>query len=133
MKQNDGTDEEAPDQELPATREEQDRGQEQGDQDVEPVQETELRIASEVRHLREVGAEISVGRDPSHMAPPEAVLAWGVHILLGVGVPVMAAMVGGPPEGPALYRCVSQDGEDELGGPGGVEGEVLEVAVVEPG
>ena len=67
------------------------------------------------------------------MAPQEAVHARGVRVALGVGVLVVVAVVGRPPQRTALHAGGADAGEDELHGTRGTEGAVREVAVVEAG
>lgn len=47
-----------------------------------------------------------------------------------VGVPVVMAVVGGPPQHPFLTRCLREEGECELGWPAQTISAMAEVAVV---
>ena len=58
------------------------------------------------------------------------VVARRVDVLLGVGVQVVLAVLGRPPEHALLRRALGEAGEHELAGAAGLEGAVREVAVV---
>ena len=64
------------------------------------------------------------------MGVDEAVAGGRVDVLLGVGVQMVPAVLGGPPEHAALGRALGEAGEHELAGAAGLEGAVREVAVV---
>ena len=52
-----------------------------------------------------------------------------MHVLRGVGIAVVCAVVHGPPDGPAMATGGHHHGQHELEGAAGLEGVVREVAV----
>src|SRR3954447_2248229 len=70
------------------------------------------------------------GENPAQVGVEEALVAGRVDIVLGVGVPVMVAVLGGPPQDTLLGRALSQQGEDELKSSAGAVSAMGEVAVV---
>tara|TARA_B100000989_G_C19198410_1_gene326647 strand:- start:244 stop:450 length:207 start_codon:yes stop_codon:yes gene_type:complete len=67
------------------------------------------------------------------MTPKKAFRVRRVHILLGVRVPVMSTMVGGPPEGTALSGTACDKSTDKLNNPGSFKGPVRKIAVIKCG
>src|SRR3954453_13213274 len=70
------------------------------------------------------------GENPAQVGVEEALVAGRVDIVLGVGVPVMVAVLGGPPQDALLGRALSQQGKDELKHSAGAVSAMGEVAVV---
>jgi hypothetical protein len=53
-----------------------------------------------------------------------------MHVVLGVGMQVMVAMLGGPPQHALLHAALRHEGQDELKRPAGRIGAVREIAMV---
>ncbi len=107
-----------------------DHGQENARDPVPLVHPAQLGIAREVlnRLVRRVVGLLR--QHPAEVRPPEARLMRRVRILRRVGVAVVAAVMGGPPQRPALQRAAPQPGQDELADAGGFVGAVREVTVI---
>ncbi len=69
--------------------------------------------AREVADLVAVGLVVLVAEDPADVTPPEPALG-GVDVALGVGEPVMVAMMRRPPERALLRRHRAAEREHEL-------------------
>ena len=71
--------------------------------DVESIQEAQLGIFEQILHAGQVRGEVLMRHEPAHVAPKEAVLHRGMHVIRLVRVHVVVAVMGGPPNGSALY------------------------------
>ena len=96
---------------------------------VEPY---ELGVLREVRHAGVVRLLVVRREDPADVRPPEPALHRAVDVFRPVRIPVVVAMVGGPPEHALLRRGLAEDGQQELGHARKAIRAVAEVAV-EPG
>jgi len=70
---------------------------------------------------------------PQYMTPPEAVLVWGMGVGLLVGIAVVLAVMGGPPQWTTLQGAVADKREEELCPARGAKGAMREIAVVKTG
>src|SRR5664279_2573758 len=94
----DGGEEEPDEQATPSSDQEAGDGQHPWADPIEPFEQTELGVGGEVLDGVEIGALVLRGQDPADVAPPEPVPG-RVHITVEVGVPVVDAVVAGPPQG----------------------------------
>src|SRR5271165_3717754 len=97
------------------------------------VQPAQFRILAEVLNQRRVVLVVFVRQDPPNMGPPEATLQRRMDISLPVCVPMMHAMVSGPPEDALLARGLSHKCHQELPPTPQLVGAVAEIAVVSRG
>ena len=146
VEEEDGADEKAPDEKLTAVGAEpggvffeepaggvEGEAQQGGDDEIEAVQEDQLRILGEVFDGAVVGGEILAAGHPADVAPDETVNQRRVRIFRGVRVLVVMPVGGGPPEGTTLDREIPPAGEDELHETRGLEGAMREIPMVETG
>ena len=89
------------------------------------------RVRSRTR--RRSGVKPSIRQEPAHVRSPEAVLRRRVRIRRPIGVRMMVAVMGRPPDRPALHRGGAEQSERKLHRPRGLEGAMREVAVIEGG
>src|SRR4029079_82315 len=127
-----GGHEEAPEQRVPAADGEQHQRQRQRRQVAELLQQEELRKCRQVLHPRLVDL-LALGvplHDPADVRVPETAQDRRVHVAFLVGVLVVPAVVGRPPEDALLRGGVGQDRHHQLERPRGLERPVREIAVV---
>jgi hypothetical protein len=128
-----GAPEEADDQSRPAAdREARDRQREPRNP-VMAVEPAQLRVAHQVGDQAVVRVLLRAREDPAHVGEPEAPLTRRVDVELGVGVAVVLAVLGGPPQRSLLGRALGDERQHELERPAGLERPVREVAVVAGG
>ncbi len=141
----DGRDAEAPDQELGPRHaspggdvDHQHAGGQRGhcERDrcgmVVAVEHAELGVAGEVGHHRRLVERLGgVGEHPQQVAPEQAVEHRRVRVARLVGMPVVVAVMGHPPQWPALGGRRRDHRSDRLDGPWHPEGPVGEAAVVD--
>ena len=94
------------------------------------VQPEQLGIAGEVGHLRQVGGIVLPGENPADMGIEEAAVTRGVNVVLRVGMDVVVAVLGRPPQHALLGGALREAGEDELECPTRGEGAVRKIAMV---
>jgi len=130
-----GRDQEAPDERRGAADEPERRRERDGRHELQgrPVEGAELRVLGEVADELGVRAVVAGGQDPPDVRVPEAAVLGRVRVLGGVGVLVVEAVMGRPPEHPLLSRALRAEREQELKRARGLEGPVREVAVVGQG
>ena len=146
VEEDDGRYKEAPDQHLPAVGAEPGRGgfqpgaeQEQRDrqhhrhQDVVAIEPAQFRETGEIADAAPIGAETAAREKPADMAAPETVDDRRMHIVRGVGMTVMIAVMRRPPQRSALHAGRADQREGELHRARGAEALVREVAVIETG
>lgn len=146
VKQDGGGDEKGPHDELPHGRAEgwrksfqrptdgeHDDAEGDGDELVEAIEKHQFGKFHEVGDGFVVGGEISFRGQPTDVRPDKTTDAWGVDVFFFVGMFVMMAMRGSPPQGAALHGGVSDDREDELKSPRGFVRAMRKVAVIETG
>src|SRR5216684_1484494 len=71
--------------------------------------------------------------EPADVGPEEAEERGGMQVQFLVGMAVMVAMVGGPPEHALLRRGGGHEGDDELEDAAGLEGTVRKITVIAGG
>ena len=94
------------------------------------VQPHQLRIARKVGDLDHVEGVVPLREDPAHVAVEKTGVARRVHVVFGVGMQMMVAMLGRPPQHALLQRALARDGKDELEDAAGRIGAMGEVAVI---
>ena len=97
----------------PWTRKQNTAGRDGRDEDqfVEPDQFRELgEVLDDVR----VVFLVFVGKHPADVRPVKALELGGMQVLVGVGMLVMMAVMGRPPERALLRRAAAEEGEEEL-------------------
>ena len=117
----------------PAAERVQSYGEEHRHEQVEAVDQAQFGKAAEVRNGLPVRAEAARGQEPAHVCPQKAVLPRRMHVLGRVGMAVVVAMMGGPPQWSTLHAHGTDRSEHELERARGAEGAMREVAVVEAG
>jgi hypothetical protein len=115
-----------------ASTEEQ-RAENRWDDHIEAIEEDEFRIFREVAHGAVVRGEVFARGHPANMGPPKAAEAGGVDVILLVGMLVVVAMNGGPPERAALDGGIAERGEDELAETARLKAAMGKVAMIEAG
>src|SRR5437867_3536989 len=109
----------------PAQETKRDRGSE-----LEFVQPPQFGKAREIGDLDEVGLGVPADEDPADVAVPEALVAWRMDVMLGVGMQVMMAVLGRPPQYALLGGALRQQGENELERAAGRVSAMREVAMI---
>src|SRR3569832_2280636 len=94
------------------------------------MQPQQLRIGREIADLHEIGRIVLAIEDPADMAVQEAALTRRMHVQLGVGMQMMVAMLGGPPQHALLGSALRKAGQNELKHPAGGKSLMREIAVV---
>src|SRR4029434_6986514 len=84
----------------------------------------------EIGDLDAVGLAVTAREDPADMAVPEALVSRRMNVALGVGMQVMVAVLGGPPQHALLGGALRQQGENELECAAGRKGAMREVAMI---
>lgn len=97
------------------------------------VEEPQLGVASEVRHVREIRVVVATIEEPADVSMPEALLDRRVRVIRSVGVLVVSPVPARPPERSVLHRRCAQQREEELKWPAGLVRAVREVTVVAGG
>ena len=109
-----------------------DRHKERSDE-IEAIQKDKFGEFCQVGYELVVGRKVPAARHPADMSPEESLLARRVDIHLFVGMGMVMAVDGGPPECAALHAQQSQKREEKLDRTGDFVGFVAEVAVVDTG
>ena len=109
------------------------RGTKQAGDHPEAVEPDEFGEAGEIADQAAVGLHQVLGEEPADVAVEEAADDGRMHVLFGVGVRVVDAVVDDPPERAFLKSRAAGEGEQELEPARGLEGVVREVAVVADG
>ena len=78
------------------------QGQQDGNHRVKSIEPAQLRILGPFGNIFVAGGKIGPGGQPADMAPPEAMQAGRVDILLLIRVAVVMTMMGGPPQRASL-------------------------------
>jgi hypothetical protein len=146
MEQHHRGDEKAPDQHLPACRSKpwrnvmqqhtqcvQTDGERDWNRDVIAIKPAQFRILRQIRHSRQVGAEVARGQKPADVAPQEPENARGMRVLWRVGVAMMMPMMGRPPQRSALDARRADQREYKLHRTRGLEGTMRKITMVEAG
>ena len=121
---------EAPEESDPTEGEPQSDSEKDRRQQGVLVQPAQLRVLREVLDDVEVCRVVLLTEYPSDVRPPEAALRGRVHVQLSIRVPMVVAMVTGPPERPFLRRRRREKGEQKLPDSARPECAVSEVAVI---
>ena len=122
--------EEADDEARPAGDGEAEDGEHESRDLFVAVEPHQLGEFGEIRDPIDVHRLLAAGEDPADMAVDEARLARRMDVEFGVGMEVVVAMVGRPPQDALLRRRLREHCENELEGPAGLIGAVGEVAMV---
>lgn len=136
-------DEETPDDHLPGRGAEAGRvGLQRGSEAIEPceqdrrpdeveaVQENQLRIFRQILHEPVIGGKIPAAREPTDVRPEKPLHARRVDIVFIVRVGMVVAMHRCPPERPALNGSQPREREQKLHRPRSVESAMAKVAVI---
>src|SRR5205085_3908671 len=105
--------EEADDEAAPSEEQEGDGPERPRADPVVAVEPAELGIAREVADAVHVGRLEAVREEPPDVAPPES-LRGRVDVAVGVGVAVVVAVVGGPPQRALLGSGGAAERHEEL-------------------
>jgi len=127
--------EDAPEQEGPASDEEEDGGEKRAWHPM-PVADPQMEfvlteVGNQGQEVVGVVVQSAAGDQPAHVRPESAVLR-GVRVAWLVGVPMMHAMDADPEDGTALEGEGSTDGEKILHPLGSFVATVGEQAVISP-
>ena len=122
--------EEAHDKARPPGNKEANDGQRNGWHLLVSVQPAQFGIAGQIGHLGQIGLVVFLVEDPAEMAVDETLAARRMHIVFGVGMQVVMAMLGSPPQHTLLAAGLGKAGEQELHRTAGAVGAVREVAVI---
>ena len=93
------------------------------------VEPAELGVSGEILDAVDLRLGPALVEDPTLVGIPKSG-AWRVHVPRLVGVAVMSAVTGGPPERTLLNRATAQRREEELEDASGAISPVREVTVV---
>ena len=94
------------------------------------MQPHQFGIAREVVDLDHVEGVVPAREDPAHMAVDKAGVARRMDVVLGIGMEVMVAVLGRPPQHALLQRALAHESEDKLEDAAGRIGAMGEVAVI---
>ena len=97
---------------------------------VETVEPNQFRKTGKVLNAMILRRIETVAHEPAGMGAEEAVLDWRMGICGCIGVSMVLAMVGCPPQRPPLRRRGAQEGEDKLRRTRGLKSAVREITVV---
>ena len=101
------------------------------DQHVEAIEKHQLGKFREIADHAQLGAEVSLRRDPSDVAPDETMLPRRMNVGGLVGALMMQPMMRRPPAR-ALYRRRADRGEYKLAGARSLERAMRKIAMVKP-
>ena len=90
----------------------------------------ELGITCEISHSGEIRCRVSAGENPAEMTVEESRVARRMDVELGVGIEVVVAVVGRPPQNALLRGALRHHGENELKDAARLIGAMREVAVI---
>src|SRR6185437_7477943 len=122
--------EEADDQPRPASDGETEDGERERRRQFVTVEPHQLRITGEIRHPGEIGHLLAAGENPAEVTVDETEAARRMNVELRIGMEVVVAMVGRPPQNALLRRRLRHGGENQLEGAAGLIGAVGKVAVI---
>jgi hypothetical protein len=94
----DGAPAEAHDEARPAGNEKGQAGEDQSWRKLKPVEPAQFRIPNQIADRGQIGLVMSARENPAEMRIDEASTARGMNVVLGIGVKVMVAMFGCPPQ-----------------------------------
>ena len=121
---------EADDETGPAREEKAQAGKEHARKDLEFVQPHQFGIARQIRYFGEIGLVVLPGKDPPQMAVDETVVPRRMHVVPGVGMQMVMAVLGGPPDDALLRGGLGQERKDELKRSARRIGAVREIAMI---
>src|SRR3954464_8874486 len=90
------------------------RGKKRRHDEVEAIQENQLRVFREVLDLRVVGREVALAGNPADVRPPETVDMRRMRVGVFIGVLVMMPMMVGPPKRSALHGRAGKHRQEKL-------------------
>ena len=122
--------EEADDEPRPAGDGEAEDGEHESRDLFVAVEPHQLGIFGEIRDPIDVHRLLAAGEDPADMTVDKSGVAGRMNVEFGVGMEVVVAMVGRPPQDALLRRRLRERGENELEDPAGLISAVGKVAMV---
>ena len=109
------------------------QGKEENRDPIEAIEKPKFWKLKQILNFFKEGGNRILGHKPKCVTPKQASCLWGMHIIFGVGMTMMPAVMGSPPQWSALTRAAGYERTDELNNSGCLEGPVRKIPVVKSG
>ena len=109
------------------------KGKEEDRDPVEAIEKAKFRKFKQILNFFEEGGDRILCHKPKRVTPKQTSCLWGMNIIFSIGMTMMPAVMGSPPQWSTLTRTAGYERTDKLNGSGCLEGPVRKISVVESG